>query len=58
VNLHPKVRAAALAAVVVSILTVIGAVTDNLPDNQWARMVSGIIAAVIPVVAGYAKSSS
>ena len=52
-NLHPKVRAALLAAVATALVSVVAAVADAYPDNAYV----GIVSAFIPVVVGYLKSA-
>lgn len=51
--LHPKVRAALLAALATIIVSVAAALADVYPHNP----IVGVISALVPVVAGYLKSA-
>lgn len=51
--LHPKVKAALIAAVITAAVSVAAAVRDSYPDSAWV----GIASALIPVIAGYLKSA-
>jgi hypothetical protein len=50
-NLHPKIRAAALAAVAVAVVTVGNQVIDVYQDQWW----TGMLAAGLVAFAGWLK---
>lgn len=52
-KLHPKILAALIAAVAVSIVNVGNSIIDVYPNAAWTQLLS----AVIPVVVGYLKSA-
>ena len=52
-NLHPKVQAALIAAILTGIASVAAAVKDVYPDAWWI----GALSALIPVIVGYRKRS-
>lgn len=52
-KLHPKIMAALLAAVAVTIVNVGNAIIDVYPNQVWTQLLS----AIIPVVAGYLTPS-
>jgi hypothetical protein len=57
VNIHPKVKAASLAALALAVLAVAGDLAAGSPESAWGKALVLIIALVTPLVAGYAKSS-
>lgn len=52
-KLHPKIMAALLAALAVSIVNVGNAITDVYSNEAWTQLLS----AMIPVVVGYLTPS-
>ena len=52
-KLHPKVLAALFAALAVAIVTVGNTIVNVYGDQSWTP----ILAALIPVLAGYLKSA-
>lgn len=56
-SLHPKVAAAGATAAIISIITAVLALTGVSLDDKTSEAIAVIVAAVVPVVAGYLKSS-
>lgn len=56
-NLHPKIRAASIAALVVAVLNIVVVVAGNYPDSTWGQLALTLCSVVTPLVAGWAKSS-
>lgn len=56
--LHPKVAAAGAAATVLTIVTAVLALTGVSLDDRTSEAIAVIVAALVPVVAGYLKSSN
>lgn len=52
-DLHPKVKAALIAAVITGVVSVVAALKDAYPDNVYV----GLASLAVPVLAGYLKSS-
>lgn len=53
-NLHPKVRAALLAAVATALVSVAATLADVYPDNPYVKVAT----LFVPVVAGYLKKDT
>lgn len=52
-QLHPKIRTALIAAVVVAIVNVGNSIINVYPNEAWTQLLS----AIIPVIAGYLQSA-
>jgi hypothetical protein len=51
--LHPKIKAALIAALATALVSIVAAVADVYPDNVYV----GIASSLVPVIAGYLKSA-
>jgi hypothetical protein len=51
--LHPKIRAALIAALATALVSIVAAVAGAYPDNVYV----GIVSSLVPVIAGYLKAS-
>lgn len=56
--MHPKVKAGAQVATVVAVLVAVLALVGVHPDGATQEALAVIVAALLPVIAGYVKKIS
>lgn len=56
-NIHPKVKAASIAATAYTVLVAVLAGVNTLPSSQWTSLAVVAIGALLTVLTAYQKSA-